>query len=157
FLAGSVPALVGTDYGRLLLLKTALFCTMVGIAAVNRQRLTPRLASAKNPDAARLPPRNSLIELRLGLGVLVVVGALGTIPPALHVQPDWPFPVRFNGEAFAAPDLRPRAISAAAAGAFGILSIVGGVVLRRLRWPLIGVGVLMIGFFAQNWSVLTLD
>src|SRR5262249_32401233 len=45
-LAGSVPALIGTDYGRLLLAKVALFLAMVAVAAVNRLRLTPRLALA---------------------------------------------------------------------------------------------------------------
>ncbi len=43
FLAGTVPALVGTDYGRLLLLKIALFLGTLVIAAVNLLRLTPRL------------------------------------------------------------------------------------------------------------------
>jgi putative copper resistance protein D len=66
-LAGSVPALVGTDYGRLLLVKVALFLAMVAIAAINRLRLTPRLEAA----AANVPTkgdglpaliRNSLIE-----------------------------------------------------------------------------------------------
>jgi putative copper resistance protein D len=38
FLAGSIPALVGTDYGRLLLVKIALFAAMVGLASINRRR-----------------------------------------------------------------------------------------------------------------------
>lgn len=42
-LLGGVGALVTSAYGRLLALKIALFATMVGIAAVNRLRLTPRL------------------------------------------------------------------------------------------------------------------
>ena len=45
-LAGSAPALVGTDYGRLLLAKVALFLAMVAVAAINRLRLTPRLTLA---------------------------------------------------------------------------------------------------------------
>jgi copper resistance protein D len=49
-LVGSVPALVGTDYGRLLLVKVALFFVMMAIAGVNRLRLTPRLVQA--PSAA---------------------------------------------------------------------------------------------------------
>ena len=44
FLAGTVPTLIGTEYGRLLLAKIAIFLTMVVIAAVNLLRLTPRLA-----------------------------------------------------------------------------------------------------------------
>ena len=41
FLAGTVPALIGTEYGRLLLAKIALFATMVTFAAVNLLRMTP--------------------------------------------------------------------------------------------------------------------
>ena len=43
FLVGSVPALVGTGYGQLLLAKLTLVVLMVSLAAVNRLRLTPRL------------------------------------------------------------------------------------------------------------------
>src|SRR5262249_56858630 len=52
-LAGSVPALIGTGYGRLLLAKVALFFAMVAVAAVNRLRLTPRLALATSPPPCR--------------------------------------------------------------------------------------------------------
>ena len=45
--------LVATDYGRLLLLKIGLFAAMLGIAAVNRFRLTPQLAAPMRPLRAR--------------------------------------------------------------------------------------------------------
>jgi len=48
YLVGSIPALLGADYGRLLLAKIALFFGMVAIAAVNRLRLTPRIAQDLN-------------------------------------------------------------------------------------------------------------
>src|SRR5207253_5378156 len=64
-LAGSVHALVGTDYGRLLLVKVALFLVMLSIATVNRLRLTPRLVqdvdTAGSRDALRRLRSNSLI------------------------------------------------------------------------------------------------
>jgi len=41
FLAGTVPALVGTEYGRLLLAKIGLFIAMLMVAAVNLLRLAP--------------------------------------------------------------------------------------------------------------------
>ena len=44
-LAGTVAALFGTSYGRLLLVKIALFLAMLAIAAVNRMRLTPQLVA----------------------------------------------------------------------------------------------------------------
>jgi putative copper resistance protein D len=87
-LAGSVLALIATDYGHLLLVKIGLFLAIVGIAAFNRLRLTPRLLSAHaSADAQRQLQRNSLIEAALGVLVLVIVGALGTLPPAAHALP----------------------------------------------------------------------
>jgi putative copper resistance protein D len=84
-LAGSVPALTGTDYGRLLLVKIALFLLMLGIAAVNRLRLTPRLVQdrdiAARDDALRQLRANSLVEAALGAAILAIVAALGTLPP----------------------------------------------------------------------------
>jgi len=73
--------LVSTGYGRLLALKLALFGAMLGIAAVNRFHLTPLLAAA---GARAALARNSLAETALGLGVLLLVGALGTMAPTAH-------------------------------------------------------------------------
>ena len=56
-LAGSIPALLGTDYGQLLLVKIALFLVMVATAAVNRLVLTPRLMQKSDPAAAAPPLR----------------------------------------------------------------------------------------------------
>ena len=79
-LSGPVD-LVDTAYGRLLALKIALFVAMLGIAAVNRFHLTPLLAAA---GARAALARNSLAETALGLGVLLLVGALGTMAPTAH-------------------------------------------------------------------------
>jgi copper resistance protein D len=84
FLLSGPRDLWATDYGRLVLLKVLLFVAMVGIAAVNRFRLTPRLPAAR---ALRSLQRNSLAETGLGLVVLLVVGAMGTMEPAKHVHP----------------------------------------------------------------------
>ena len=66
YLTGGVPALLHTDYGRLLLIKIALFLAMVAIAAVNRFRLTPQLLQQNNipasRDALRRLRRNAAIE-----------------------------------------------------------------------------------------------
>ncbi len=109
-LAGSIPALVGTPYGRLVVLKVGLFATMVAIAVVNRQYLTPRLASAREATVSRRAlahlVRNSLAEFTLGILTLGVVGILGTLTPGLHDQPNWPFPIRFSADAFEDPELR---------------------------------------------------
>jgi putative copper resistance protein D len=88
YLAGSAPALLGTNYGRLLLVKVALFLAMVSIAAVNRLRLTPRLIDKTSTIAKRdvlgQLRRNSLIEAAIGVIILGIVAVLGTMPPGLH-------------------------------------------------------------------------
>ncbi len=115
FLAGTVPALVGTEYGRLLLAKIGLFIAMLLVAAVNLLRLTPRLAGRTGGTrnviwrtVARLQG-NARIETALGLGVLGIVGALGTLPPGLHSEPGWPFPFRLD---IGALTLGPRIVLA---------------------------------------------
>jgi putative copper resistance protein D len=100
FLAGTVPALVGTGYGRLLLTKVGLFIAMLMVAAVNLLRLTPQLAAGRSPSVVRRTvgrlQSNAGIETALGLGVVGVVGVLGTLPPGLHTEPGWPFPFRLH-------------------------------------------------------------
>lgn len=83
-LVGSLHALLVTAYGRLLMLKIALFIIMLGFAAVNRFWLTPRLAE-RGQNAVRTLARNSIIELALGLAIFAIVGALGTMHPASHL------------------------------------------------------------------------
>jgi putative copper resistance protein D len=77
--------LLTTTYGRVLSLKVGLFLAIVAVAAYNRYRLTPRLPA---PGAVTSLQRNSLIEAGLGLGVLMLVGALGTMIPGGHIHPN---------------------------------------------------------------------
>jgi putative copper export protein/mono/diheme cytochrome c family protein len=173
-LAGSVPALIGTDYGRLLLVKVALFIAMVAIAAVNRLRLTPRLerevaatnAHAKG-DALGALVRNSLIESTFGLAILVIVGGLGVTPPGLHVQPSWPFAVRYSDAVFGDPGFRAKLVPALWTIGGGlllsVLLIVIGAMARRLRWRLMawlmaaGGAVACVAYVAPTLSLATVE
>ena len=84
-LVGSVEALTGTPYGRLLSLKILLFLVMVVLALINRFRLLPRLRR-EPPSSAPIAAlaRSVLFEQALGFAVLAVVSVLGTWPPAIH-------------------------------------------------------------------------
>jgi copper resistance protein D len=90
YLVGSPPAFVGTDYGRLLLLKIALFLAMVAVASVNRLRLTPRLVDDSNPAAVaragRQLRRNATAEASMGAVIIAIVALLGVLPPASHAH-----------------------------------------------------------------------
>jgi putative copper resistance protein D len=140
FLAGSIPALVGTEYGRLLLAKIGLFVAMVSIAAVNRLRLTPRLLEKEDAAANRLAlrqlARNSAIEAILGAVILAIVAVLGTIPPGLHEQPIWPFPFRISPGVFAEQDFYVTVV-------FGAAWIAASIWVPRFRWPAIAIGIVI--------------
>jgi copper resistance protein D len=86
FLLGGMHSLIDTAYGRLLLLKIVLFAAMVCLAAVNRQRLLPRLSTVAGTDqashAAEQLVRSALFEIALGLAIILIVGLLGIMPPA---------------------------------------------------------------------------
>lgn len=147
FLAGSIPALLGTGYGRLLLMKIALFGAMVALAAINRQRLTPQLLASPSPALQRLR-RNAIIETVLGLAILLIVGALGTEPPAAHMQPDWPLPFRLHLDVFPRTAALDR--EAALHGvmvALGVAALVLAAWRWRGRWLAAAVGLgIILGF-----------
>jgi putative copper export protein/mono/diheme cytochrome c family protein len=160
FLVGTIPALVGTAYGHLLLVKLALFATMITLAAVNRFRLTPRIgqASRKQRDGAehtlgRLR-RNTLAELILGGLVLLVVGALGAIAPGVHDQPWWPFPYRFGGDALQLPEIRVEIAIALTAVILGFGLCLAGLTWRRHRSLMILVGLALLVSFLPNFRIL---
>lgn len=144
FLAGSIPALVGTDYGHLLLAKIALFVAMVCIAAVNRTNLTARLALGATSEAARVAlrqlKRNSVAEATLGFLILVIVGKLGTIPPGDHLQPSWPFALRFDASVLDRPIDRAIIAFAVIGFAAGTALVIAGALLQRWRWRMVLVG-----------------
>ena len=78
FLVGSFPRLFGTPYGRLLLLKLALFAGMLVLGARNRQR---------HLESPHRVLRNVWLEIVLGGAVLLVVGLMGITPPADYPAP----------------------------------------------------------------------
>lgn len=88
FLVGPerVGDLMTTGYGRLLVLKVALFAAMLALAASNRWRLTPALGAAQAAGADAGPAFRRLgtsvaAEAAVGLALLAVVALLGVQPP----------------------------------------------------------------------------
>lgn len=83
-LVGSARGLIATEYGKLLLIKLAVFALMLTFAGVNRLSLTPRLGKSGNGARVSLMS-NSAIEFVLGLVIFAIVGLLGTLHPAIHL------------------------------------------------------------------------
>lgn len=80
-----MTALASSLYGQLLLAKVGLFVAMLMLAAANRFRLTPALATAiahDNHQAAIGALRRSLAtETSIAVAVLAIVAVLGTLEP----------------------------------------------------------------------------
>jgi putative copper resistance protein D len=89
FMVGSVPGLLNTLYGQILLGKLALFAGMLALAVANRFWLVPSMSNIRTDAAdgsaawsARLR-KHVLGEQFLGWAVLLAVSILGTMQPAV--------------------------------------------------------------------------
>jgi copper transport protein len=82
----TLDALTGSAFGRAVLIKAVLLAVLIGLGAVNRQRVVPTLrrlaAGGEAPgDAGRLLRRTMRAEVALIAVVLAVTGALTGYPP----------------------------------------------------------------------------
>lgn len=76
----SPAALPGTRYGQLVVAKLLLFAALLGLAAWNRNRLTPALAGGL-PGAADWLRRTITAEAVIGVAILAVTAVLTLTPP----------------------------------------------------------------------------
>jgi putative copper resistance protein D len=159
-LVGTFPALVGTTYGRLLLLKISLLLPLLAIAALNLLREKPRLLQAviepgrlDTRQSTRRLQRNVLGEIILGSMILLIVGALGVLPPAYHEQPTWPFSFRLSWEATKdLPGVRTSAAIGIQLSMLGFFSALLALIMRFRRWPwLIASGLTIVGLGFALW------
>jgi mono/diheme cytochrome c family protein len=99
------------------------------------------------------------------LAVAYALAALETTQPASHVQPIWPFALRYSDAAFGDPQLREKLLFAlwtiAGGAVLAAASVVVGLFMRRLRWWLIatGGGIALAGviWVAPTLSVLAVE
>jgi copper resistance protein D len=166
-LVGNVPALVGTTYGRVLLLKVSLLLPLLALAALNLRGETPRLRQAvADPESKDAGPvlhrlrRNILGELLLGSFILLLVGAMGVLPPAVHEQPTWPFSVRLSWEAAKdVPGVRSSVAIGVQVSMFGLFAALIALITHVRRWSWIAsAGLLTVGLGVALWlPKLTVD
>ena len=146
---GSVGALLGTRYGRLLVLKLALVLAALAAAALGRRRLLPALggeATTVGRPAMRRLAGSVAVEAACVLAILGVVTALGVSPPARHEQPDWPLSFRLAlGALGDTPDAWPFVLVGSQIAVLGVVVALCSLALRAARRPLLaGGGVLML-------------
>jgi putative copper export protein/mono/diheme cytochrome c family protein len=143
-LIGSVPALVGTTYGHIALIKLGVFLLLLMIALVNRFSLTARLEETRGISARRWMFVSLTIESLLGVAVIMTAAFLASSAPARHEEPNWPFPWRPSLVALADPDLREEVVLAAVMAGVAVLAVLAGLVWRRARWVAIIVAAVLL-------------
>jgi len=154
YLVGTVPALIGTDYGHFLLVKLALFAAMVALAAVNRLSLTARLIvrDPSNPPALHSLRRNAVLEIAAGVIVIAIVGVLGIKVPAAHQSPAWPFDYTLSWQAAQQSFAVGAAVILAGIGACSAVGVaVTGVLRNRRRVAIAGLGAIMASAATCIW------
>jgi putative copper export protein/mono/diheme cytochrome c family protein len=149
-LMGGLPGLVGTDYGRIALVKLCLFFVLLAIAALNRFRLTPAMRST----GARHLRMSVALETVAGLLAVMAAGVLLTQQPAMHLQPDWPFAERFSGDALAEPELRPDVVQGFFEIGIAALVLAAAIFWRQLRWPGLALALVMAWIAMPNLRLL---
>jgi putative copper resistance protein D len=87
-LVGGIPALFGTTYGLIALLKLLLFLSLLVLAVLNRFWFGPRAGQALRRSIAG--------EAGLAVLTLLAAGALAQLTPGVHEQAVWPFAWRLN-------------------------------------------------------------
>ena len=146
---GGVPALIGTRYGWLLLIKLGLLVPIAALAVANRRRL-PALSG--DGDTVGRPAMRAIArflggELGLALGIAGVTAALALTVPAVHDTPRWPLAYRLSYAAVAdVPGITARLFIGSQVAFLGLLVAVVGSLLRRWQAPLVIGGAIAIGF-----------
>jgi putative copper resistance protein D len=141
---GGVAALLGTPYGRLLMLKLGLLIGLVALGAVNRRRLVPALAGdgerVGRPAMRRLGWSTSVEAVGAAV-LLALVAAMAATPPARHVDPSWPLPFRWSYAAVGdIPGVSTRVFVGSQVALLGVLGAIAMAMQRRAR-PVVITGV----------------
>jgi copper resistance protein D len=140
---GGVPALVGTTYGRCLLLKLGLFAALLLPAARNllvwRRRLA-RPGPGTDEAVARIQ-RNVLVEAVVVAGILVVVGVIVLTTPAQHDDIAWPLSFRLDWAATKyLPGVQTRVAIGSQVATLGLVALLLALVIRPRRWRVAALG-----------------
>ena len=157
-LVGGLPGLFGTAHGRFSLGKIGLLAALLGFAAVNRYVLAPALRGAAGEAARwRLILR---VGLQTGVGALTLLTAarLSALPPAIHEQPVWPFPLAPSLIAFDDPVTIAEVVPGLIALAAGLaLLLAAPWVRRRAAAPCVVVALALMLWARPHLSLLLVE
>ena len=154
-LIGSVPALFGTSYGHLALLKIALFLVALGLAACNRLWLTDRLAAG---GRRRHLLASVGVETGIGLAIVTMAAALASTVPGVHDTPVWPFSWQFSLVTLReAPEFRQEVMVSLLLIGGAVLVMSASLALRRLILPALILLLATIFWRGPSFSLLMVE
>ncbi len=158
-LVGSVPGLVGTAYGWMVLVKLALSAVLLAFAALNRYRFAPTLLHAADPQSAKhILVRSITLQTGAALAIVAAAVVLSGLPPAMHLQPIWPFPRRIDFSAVQEdPDFLREAVLAGLSLAAALAILAAAFLWRRWRLLAIATAALIAWFAVPHLDVLLAD
>ncbi|MGH6845246.1 MAG: CopD family protein [Methylocella sp.] len=111
YLVGNFPALIGTEYGRLLILKLALLGGVFVIAGGLQRHLLPMLELKPSDSIIRSYANRVKLETMVAILIVVVASDMASLAPPEHENIFWPLPFRFSFAAtWAAPWVPTRFI-----------------------------------------------
>ena len=128
---GGIPGLVGTGYGRLLVVKLAIFGALLCLAAMNRGLAAGALDSGGGQRLHRLRV-NAIGEIALGAALLAVLAPLGTSVPAIHDPVVWPFDATLELAPIRESAWQQVVVAAAAVAACAAAAVL---VAGAIAWP----------------------
>ena len=82
---GGLGALFGTAYGRVVLLKSALFLVLLGLAWLNRYRLAPALRAADRAVPRRRLIASLLVQMGAGIAAVAAAAVLSGLTPGMDM------------------------------------------------------------------------
>lgn len=158
-LVASIPGLVGTAYGWMVLVKLVLFGLLLAFAVANQYRFAPALLKQRAAAAKQSLVRSIAAETGCGLAIIVAAAVLSSLPPAMHTQPLWPFPDRFTLDAVQGhPALRNEVLGALLALAGAALLLAVALLWRGLapwiRWPAVAIAAALAWYATPHLDLL---
>ena len=156
-LIGGLPALFGTTYGQIAVLKITLFLLALMLAAFNRLWLTDRLA-AGSAVACRHLQASVCFETTIGLAIVTAAAFMASSPPAAHTTPVWPFSWQFSLVTVNEdPDFRREVIISLLAIGATVILFAGALAWRRFRVATLVVLAAVAFWRGPSLSLLTVE
>jgi copper resistance protein D len=127
YLVGNFPGMIGTEYGRLLLLKLAMLGGVLFIASGLQRQLLPMLELKPSDRTFRRYANRVKLETVLAVLIVVIASDMAGLAPPEHENIVWPLPFRFSFAAtWAAPWVPTRFIGGNLLILLGLAGLVFG-------------------------------